>query len=434
MSSGQHFQPGVPLAGSLSLTASDIDTSQSGIIFANGRTLFVIQNDAPTELANGPDALKLIWGSPSTLNSKPTILLNKYDSGSSTWVPIPAVLRDRADIPNGSIPVSALYATLLQVGMVPVVTNVLGNAVVQWQLFVPQNIPAGNITPGTSNQFLVTNNGGTGSIWANFVDVLSALGAVIPLAALAASGATVGQVATWNGSTWMPGSAYSPPVPLIIDAPWVTAANWIEVYSTIQNATVRKTRANFTNTLIADFTAGSLALDTLFIGWPTSNPGAANTFTLQNFLDVLSPLIVANAINQGTLIYPRKFYSGRYQFVGISPWGLGPLTAGALHGLGAAPINIGARVERTASNNFVSTADIPVGSLFNLVDVSFKTDIVFGANTFGSFTVRADSTKIYVYTQGSNPDGLIELAGGVRVQSLIPIGDSDFCMQLYAYL
>lgn len=422
MASGEHFTPGVPLTGTLSFTASDVDTSQSGILLAASRSIIIIKSTEP-DSSDGPDWQKLIWGKPITVNSKITIKLMRFVVSSSTWEPCITGFPNRTDIPIGSIPVNALYATLLQVGMVPIVTSVSGNAVVQWQTFIPTNIPIGNLVPGSSpNLIAVTNNAGTGVVWSSLVSLLSSLGAIIPLSSISQSGATTNQVAGWNGSQWVPTNAYTPPVPQVIDAAWVAAANWIEVYSTIQGTTIRKTRSNFINSLVDDFTNGSLGLDTIFIGWPSSNPGAANLFTIQNILDSISPTIIAEAVSQGASVYPKKFYTGLYQ-IPINYTAPTELLAGITHNLGAAPMSIGGRIKVTAT-----------GEVFDIQDFSFAT-VGIGTQPCYSFTVKADASKIYIYdggVSGKIPAGTTAVPQKPVIIQGFTLG--DYMVQLYAYL
>jgi len=421
MSNGNHFIPGVPLAGSSSLTPSDIDTSQSGIRLGNGRGLIYFSATPPTSVTS-PDWENLIWAYP--VPDTNAVYLKAYSTNTESWVPVWANFPDANNITPNSIPVDALQSTDLNVGMVPVVTGTGISRHVRWQTFVATDIPAASITQGSANNILATNNVGTGSIWTSLSSLLSALGKVVALGNLTQSGATTGQVPTWNGTAWLPATPYTPITPDISTSPWSIDSNWVNVYSSIIGKTVRMPRASALSTLASDYLPGTLSLNTKILGYEPS----ASTFTMQNVYDLVKPGIVA-AANENAI---KHFYSSLVVMDSVGA-NLSTLVAGVAHNLGGAPSKIGFKVIRTSTNG-LSTSNgglagaitIPLGMEFDGRDIGFITNALHDDRI--RVYVKADSTNIYVgffsiaYSSSVNHDN-------VEVEVLT----QDYSIQLYAY-
>lgn len=431
MPNGQHFIPGVPLAGTITLTPTDIDTSQSGIELSPTRGLFFFGPSAPTIL-DSPDWIHLIWCSPTSYNGNTlAIQLKNWDTVLETWIPIVAVPPDASHIPPGSIPLSALQSTDFNIRMVPVVTGSGINRIVQWQTYIPIDIPIASITPGSANNIAVTNNGGTGSIWTSLASLLSALGKVVKLNNLTQSGATTDQVITWNGTTWIPKTPFTPGAPLLNSAAWNATVNWLEVYSASALGTVKMTRQNVFNTVINDFTPSVISFSTQFIGWPTVF--GANTFTVQMLNDLITPGIVAAARDNNI----KKFYSDQYVVNATGPaYGISALVTGVPHGLPSTPVRVGFRIARTAANGLsvsLSTGNwgvitIANGSVFDGSDVGFRTSTLSSGDQVNLYAY-ADATNIYI-GRVVIPYGSVTTHKNIEVEIL----SADYSIQLYAYL
>ena len=419
MSNGNHFIPGVPLTGSSSLTPSDIDTSQSGIRLGNGRGLIYFSATPPTSVTS-PDWENLIWAYP--VPDTNAVYLKAYSTNTESWVPVWANFPDANNIIPNSIPVDALQSTDLNVGMVPVVTGTGITRHVRWQTFVATDIPAASITQGSANNILATNNVGTGSIWTSLSALLSALGKVVALSNLTQSGATTGQVPTWNGTAWLPATPYTPTTPDISTAPWSIESNWVNVYNSTVGKTVRMPRASALSTLASDYLPSTLSLNTKILGYEPS----ASTFTMQNVYDLVKPGIVA-AANENSI---KKFYSSLYE-ISLSPinnYGLSTLVAGIPHNLGSIPANVGFRVQVTGVTDQSSE---PLGRSFEGVYVSIETATGPHPEINGfDICVYADAVSIYVKILNWTTSSVNPTVRDIILDAIW----TTLSIQLYAYL
>jgi len=104
MSSGLHFVSGVPLAGSLSLTASDIDTSNTGLRLSANRYLGIYKASGNPDAGDSPDWTRLILIRPFELGG-PQLFV--YDGVTFTRVTADV---DLTQAPPNVLPVNAIYA------------------------------------------------------------------------------------------------------------------------------------------------------------------------------------------------------------------------------------------------------------------------------------------------------------------------------------
>lgn len=106
MSSGQHFQPGIPLTGTTSFTASDVDTSTTGLRLASGRLIGIKKATAPTS-SDSPDYQQLLWVKPLGLGDASFDLYAYNATGFGSWVPVKGLM-DLANSEAKTMPVDRL--------------------------------------------------------------------------------------------------------------------------------------------------------------------------------------------------------------------------------------------------------------------------------------------------------------------------------------
>ncbi len=421
MASGEHFSPGIPLNGSLSLTPSDLDTSTSALLLANGRTLFFLGDTPPTVMGQGPQGLILVWLQPTTVNGIATRKVKVYNADIEDWVLVTVGFPDKADIPDGSIPLSALYATAADLGKVPVVKFESGVYVPRWSTYFPQNLPVGNLAPGSANQMPVTNPGATGVIWTSLTSYIQLLGKPIPLSGLQQAGATVGQVMSWNGLTWVPINPLTPTTPELITAPW-TPAETVEVYSTDSNSTIRKPRKNLVDTLPADLTDGSPQLTSKLLGWIQSST-EANLFSINDVATAIQAVLEPAVLDSAKVLFPKKFYTLVYDMDGTGSSGVTPaaLVSGIAHGLGLPAMSMGGTITVTAT-----------GMAYPLEDIIFV-DTGAGTQPAHKYSVQCDSSKIYTSPESVSPS--VSIGAGFTYPYIKgSFAAGDYKIRLFAYL
>lgn len=428
MASGNHFQVGVSLAPTNSFTPTDVDTSTVSIRVAATRGLLFIRSTAPT-ISDTPDWANMLWAKPVTHLGEDAYELRMYSLSLTTWI---LALAGLPDLANGVIPVYALAATLLQVGMVPVVTNVGGTAVVQWQIFTPTNIPIGSIVPGSPNSILGTNTLGTGLIYNSLATWMSIAGRVVQFSNISITGVTPGQVLSFNGSTWVPTTPYTPTAPEINSAAWTPSSYALEVWDSPNARTVRKSRKNMFDTLFQDYAYGALALTTSFLGF-INGAVEATLFTIENIRDAISPSIISQVLTQISGVYPKRFVSSNYEVSAAAGWGMGTPVAGIAHGLGAVPTKFGFKVIRTDDAggsssvilvNYIGAVPVAVNDSFDGAQTGFRTGVSGGATQL-RFLIKADSTKLYLIADSSTNTNSFANAFYVAL--------GDWSVQLYAY-
>lgn len=135
MPSGQHFIPGVPLTATTNLTPTDIDTSQSGVRLATGRSLIIVKETAPAS-GDGPDFQRLTWSAP-TLNN---LSRQFFYFDNTSWTPYTANVDLSDAIPN-SLPVNALDITTGLLTYVATIVNTVDGPRAGWKAIpLPYNI------------------------------------------------------------------------------------------------------------------------------------------------------------------------------------------------------------------------------------------------------------------------------------------------------